>query len=75
MAEGDRIELDYDHCYQSGECVLFAPDVYRFGDEGYPVLVEGGVANASTGLLVGTVENCPAGAITLISGENGKDRR
>jgi ferredoxin len=71
MAEGDRIELDYEYCYQSGECVLMAPDVYRFGDEGFPELVEGGVANASTSLLAGTVENCPSGAITFIPAESG----
>ncbi len=71
MAEGDRIEFDYDYCYQSGECVLMAPDVYRFGDEGFPELVEGGVAGADTSFLAGTVENCPSGAITLIRG--GKD--
>ena len=71
MAAGDRIEIDHNYCYQSGECVLFAPDVYEFDDEGQPTLVEGGVENAATAMLAGTVENCPSGAITLTSGSNG----
>ena len=68
MAEGDLIEIDYDFCYQSGECVLFAPEVYRFGDDGFPEVLNGGVADTPTSVLAGTVENCPSGAITLIPG-------
>ncbi|MCE2528074.1 MAG: (4Fe-4S)-binding protein [Actinomycetia bacterium] len=71
MAQGDRIEIDYDYCYQSGECVLFVPEVYRFGEEGYPELVEGGVEKTPTSALAGTVDDCPSGAITLIRGKGG----
>ena len=62
MAEGDRIEIDYDFCYQSGECVLFAPEVYRFGDDGFPEVVTGGVADTPTSVLAGTVGQLPVGS-------------
>ena len=63
MAKDDVILIDHELCFMSGECVLAAPDVYEFNDEGYPVLKEGGVEAASTELLVQTAETCPSGAI------------
>lgn len=64
MAEDDIIEIDHELCFMSGECVLAAPDVYEFNDEGYPVLIRGGVEAASSDLLEQTAETCPSGAIT-----------
>ena len=64
MAEDDVIIIDHDLCFMSGECVLAAPGVYEFNDEGYPVLKGGGVETASTELLEQTAEMCPSGAIT-----------
>lgn len=64
MATGDEVTIDHDVCFMSGECVLAAPEVYEFNDEGYPVIKEGAVERAPTELLVSTAENCPSGAIS-----------
>lgn len=48
----------------SGECVLAAPNVYEFGDDGYPIVQEEGVEAAPTELLIQTAETCPSGAIS-----------
>lgn len=64
VAEDDIIVIDHELCFMSGECVLAAPDVYEFNDEGYPVLKPGGVEAATEELLASTAEMCPSGAIT-----------
>lgn len=63
VAQDDVIEIDHDLCFMSGECVLAAPEVYEFNEEGYPVLIDGGVETASTELLERTADMCPSGAI------------
>jgi ferredoxin len=68
MAEGDRVSIDRSSCFQSGECVLAAPEVYEFDDDGYPVASESGVAQAPTSLLLQTEETCPSRAIRVTSG-------
>jgi len=65
MAEGDVVLINHDLCFMSGECVLAAPEVYAFNEDGYPLVIEGGVESAPTELLIQTMETCPSGAIAI----------
>ncbi|HET8673193.1 MAG TPA: ferredoxin [Thermoleophilaceae bacterium] len=59
-----RITVDRDICDLHGQCVLTAPDIFRFDDDGelqYLPEVDGGLAAAAES----AASVCPTGAIEI----------
>ena len=63
-----RIAIDLDRCIMAGECVYNHPEMFRFDDEGLPVVtVEGIDTDARRVEADQAVEVCPSGAISVES--------
>ena len=61
-----KVKIDYEKCYKSGECYYNHPELFRMGEEGYPVvLVDEIDDDALRKHAEEAVEVCPAVAITL----------
>ncbi|MFN2540347.1 MAG: ferredoxin, partial [Mycobacteriales bacterium] len=54
--------IDSDRCSGHGRCYTLAPELVQPDDEGFPVLVEGAVADGEAAQLV--VRSCPEQAIS-----------
>ena len=61
-----KVKIDYEKCYKSGECYYNHPELFRMGEEGYPVvLVDEIDDDAMRKHAEEAIEVCPAVAITL----------
>jgi ferredoxin len=63
-----KVKIDYDKCYKSGECYYNHPELFKMGDEGFPVvLVDAGdeLAEELQRHAREAIEVCPAVAISL----------
>ena len=61
-----RVCVDLDKCIKSGECYYNHPELFRMGDDGYPVVLMAEVTDAA-GMRHAqeAAEVCPAVAIRL----------
>ena len=61
-----KVKIDYEKCYKSGECYYNHPELFRMGDEGYPVVLVDEISDdAMRKHAEEAIEVCPAVAITL----------
>lgn len=62
---GIEIEIDTDECISAGKCVLAAPELFEFGDDGLAAVRPDG-PRLDDAVLVRIARNCPSGAIRLV---------
>jgi ferredoxin len=63
MSEPMDIQIDWDKCMGSGNCMFWAPETFDLGDDGHAVVID---PNGSTEeRLHIAAEGCPVGAISL----------
>lgn len=61
-----KVKIDYEKCYKSGECYYNHPELFRMGEEGYPVVLVDEIDDeALRKHAEEAIEVCPAVAITL----------
>jgi len=66
VSERVDVEIDWDRCMGSGNCVFLAPDTFDLGEDGHAVVLDP-EATDETRLRV-AAEGCPVGAISLFKG-------
>jgi ferredoxin len=66
VGERVEVEIDWDRCMGSGNCVFLAPGTFDLGDEGHAVVLDPEATDEER--LRVTAEGCPVGAITLSRG-------
>jgi ferredoxin len=66
MSEPLDVEVDWDRCMGSGNCVFWAPDTFDLSEDGHAVVLNA-VATDEVRLRV-AAEGCPVGAISLSRG-------
>jgi ferredoxin len=60
-----KVKIDYEKCLKSGECYYNHPELFKMGDEGFPVVLVDEVDDAMQRHAREAMEVCPAVAITL----------
>ena len=61
-----KVTIDLEKCYKSGECYYNHPELFKMGDEGYPVVLVGDIQDeALRQHAEEAIEVCPAVAISL----------
>ena len=61
-----KVKIDYEKCYKSGECYYNHPELFRMGDEDYPMVLMNQISDDATRRHAEeAIEVCPAVAITL----------
>jgi ferredoxin len=63
VSEPIDVQIDWDTCMGSGNCVFWAPDTFDLADDGHAVVVD--AAATDEGRLRVAAEGCPVGAISL----------
>jgi ferredoxin len=66
VSEQVKVEIDWDRCMGSGNCVFLAPETFDLNDDGHAVVLDAGATDEAR--LRVTAEGCPVGAITLSKG-------
>jgi ferredoxin len=66
MSEPLDVEVDWDTCMGSGNCVFWAPDTFDLSEDGHAVVLNA-VATDEAKVRV-AAEGCPVGAISLSRG-------
>jgi ferredoxin len=66
VSERVDVEIDWDRCMGSGNCVFLAPATFDLSDDGHAVVLDPD-ATDEAGLRM-AAEGCPVGAITLSKG-------
>lgn len=61
----ERITIDHDVCYSSGECVLLEPTAFAIGGQGTAIVLAE-AENLSSDMLATIVRSCPSGAISVL---------
>jgi ferredoxin len=66
-----KITLDQDRCMGHGQCELFAPDIFRIGDDDVVEQLREVDATDSTAVdaVRTAAQNCPERVIGLVEGE------
>jgi len=60
-----KVKIDYEKCYKSGECYYNHPELFRMGDEGFPVVLVDEIDAEQRRHAEEAIEVCPAVAISL----------
>ncbi len=61
-----KVRVDLEKCYKSGECYYNHPELFRMGEEGYPVVLVDELTDAEMQQHArDAVEVCPAVALSL----------
>ncbi len=60
-----KIKIDRDRCYMSGECYYNHPELFKMGEDGFPVLLTDDINGDLTRHADEAMEVCPAAAILL----------
>ena len=60
-----RLAIDYKKCRRAGQCAYLHPELFRFSDEGAPVVLVPQTDARSREAAEEAVELCPNGAISL----------
>ncbi len=63
-----KVKVDRDTCIGVGNCVAFAPTVFKLDDENKAVVLD--VASADEKTIMEAAESCPVSAI-IIEDDNG----
>ena len=66
MGERVEVEVDWDRCMGSGNCVFLAPETFDLSEDGHAVVLDPGATDEA--LLRAAAEGCPVGAISLSKG-------
>jgi ferredoxin len=66
VSERVDVEIDWDRCMGSGNCVFLAPETFDLGDDGHAVVLDPDATDEAR--LRVAAEGCPVGAITLSTG-------
>jgi ferredoxin len=66
VSERVEVEIDWDRCMGSGNCVFLAPETFDLSEDGHAVVLDSG-ATDEVRLRV-AAEGCPVGAISLSKG-------
>ena len=62
-----KVVVDLQKCYKSGECYYNHPELFKMGEEGYPVVLVGDIQDeALRRHAEEAMEVCPAVAISLV---------
>lgn len=60
-----KVKIDYEKCYKSGECYYNHPELFRMGDEGFPVVLVDEIDGELQRHAREAMEVCPAVAISV----------
>lgn len=61
-----QVKVDLKKCIKSGECLYNHPDMFKMGDDGYPVLLVKDINSDKDRVEAEqAAEVCPAQAITI----------
>ena len=60
-----KVVIDKERCLMSGECYYNHPEIFRMGDEGYPVVLIDQLEQQALRQVNEAIEVCPAVAISL----------
>jgi ferredoxin len=66
MSEPLEVEVDWERCMGSGNCVFWAPDTFDLSEDGHAVVLHP-VTTDEARLRI-AAEGCPVGAISLSRG-------
>jgi ferredoxin len=66
MREPLDVEVDWDRCMGSGNCVFWAPATFDLSEDGHAVVIDAGATDEAR--LRVAAEGCPVGAISLSRG-------
>ena len=66
MSERVDVEIDWDRCMGSGNCVFLAPETFDLSEDGHAVVLDPGATDEAR--LRVAAEGCPVGAISLSRG-------
>ncbi len=62
MSEID-VQIDWDRCMGSGNCVFWAPETFDLSEDGHAVVIDAAATDEAR--LRVAAEGCPVGAISL----------
>ena len=60
-----KVKIDHEKCYKSGECYYNHPELFRMGDEGFPVVLVDELDEQMIRHAREALEVCPSVAISL----------
>lgn len=60
-----KVKIDHEKCYKSGECYYNHPELFRMGDEGFPVVLVDQLDEQMIRHAREALEVCPSVAISL----------
>jgi len=58
-----KLKVDLSKCAMSGQCYYFHPELVRMRKDGFPELIDLGVANAKEEAITELIDTCPLSAI------------
>jgi ferredoxin len=66
VGERVEVEIDWDRCMGSGNCVFLAPETFDLSEDGHAVVLDPQATDEA--MLRAAAEGCPVGAIALSKG-------
>jgi ferredoxin len=60
-----KVKVDFEKCLKSGECYYNHPELFRMGDEGFPIVLVDELDDNMQRHAAQAKEVCPAVAISL----------
>jgi ferredoxin len=66
VSERVDVEIDWDRCMGSGNCVFLAPETFDLSEDGHAVVLDPEATDEAR--LRVAAEGCPVGAISLSKG-------
>jgi ferredoxin len=60
------VQIDWDRCMGSGNCVYWAPDTFDLSEDGHAIVLDAAATDEAR--LRVAAEGCPVGAISLSRG-------
>ncbi len=60
-----KVKIDHEKCYKSGECYYNHPELFRMGDEGFPVVLVDELDEQMIRHARDALEVCPSVAISV----------
>jgi ferredoxin len=66
VSEPLEVEIDWDRCMGSGNCIFWAPDTFDLSEDGHAVVLDAAATDEAR--LRVAAEGCPVGAISLSRG-------
>jgi ferredoxin len=60
-----KVKVDFEKCLKAGECYYNHPELFRMGEEGFPVVLVDELSDEMQNHAREAAEVCPAVAISL----------